>query len=34
MNKFLIFMAFAMLIFAFVHMAHADDETDSGEYGR
>ena len=27
-------MACAMLVFAFVHQAHADDEIDSGEYGR
>lgn len=36
MNKFFVLMACAMFIFAFVHMAHADDddENDSNEYGR
>jgi hypothetical protein len=27
-------MACAMLVFAFVHQAHADDEIESDEYGR
>ncbi len=33
MNKFLVFMVSAMFIFAFVHMVHADDESDINEYG-
>ena len=33
MNKFLVFMAFAMVIFAFAHMAHAYEESDENEYG-
>jgi hypothetical protein len=33
MNKFLVLMACAMFIFAFVHMAHADDEMDDSEDG-
>jgi len=33
MNKLLVFMACAIFIFAFVHMAHAYDEIDGGEYG-
>ncbi len=33
MDKLLVFMACAMFIFAFVHMAHADYESDTDEYG-
>ncbi|CAF2310907.1 unnamed protein product [Rotaria sp. Silwood2] len=32
MNKFLAFMICAIFIFAFVHLAHADDESDNSEY--
>jgi len=33
MHKFLVFLACAMFIFAFVHIAHADEERDESEYG-
>ena len=34
MTKVLVFLACAMFIFAFVHHAHAEDESDDHEYGR
>ncbi|CAF0723877.1 unnamed protein product [Rotaria sp. Silwood1] len=32
MNKLLAFMICAIFIFSFVHLAHADDESDNNEY--
>ena len=34
MKTFLVLMACAMFVFAFVHLAYAEDENDDREYGR
>lgn len=34
MKKLLVFLACAMFMFAFVHLTHAEDESDDHEYGR